>query len=67
VVRKLASSLDGVSVCIDVSGLTFVDSRGLHSLVAMKRQVPAVRLVNPSPHVRQVAELVEIDAFLFDE
>jgi anti-anti-sigma factor len=65
-VRKLSASLDGLVVRIDLSGLTFVDSSGLHALLDMKRAHPTVRLIHPSPQMQRLAELTSAAVVLFD-
>lgn len=54
---------DPVSV-VDLSGVTFMDSTGLHVLVEAARrrngQGP-LRLRNPSPHVIRMMEIVGVD------
>ncbi len=70
VAEDLASMLaDGVEVAVvDMSGTTFCDTAGVQALVAAWRQAQAndteLRLVVPSPVVRRVFELLEVDRML---
>jgi anti-anti-sigma factor len=52
-----AQGPDGAEV--DLSGLTFVDSAGLHALIDLKQREPGIRLVNPS---KQLERLLDITA-----
>ena len=49
---------------LDLAAMTFLDSSGLGTLIslhkAMRTQNGTVRLVNPSPSVRQILELTRL-------
>ena len=55
---------------IDLSGITFMDSSGMHALIDLKAARPSLRIVAASPTVRRLVQLtglaehlqVEIDA-----
>jgi anti-anti-sigma factor len=64
--RSLAT-VDGQVVVIDLAGVTFIDSAGLHELVEQKKQHGGVRLVNPSPRVARIAAILGLADFLFGD
>jgi anti-anti-sigma factor len=54
----------GEDVRMDLSEVTFIDSSGLRSLVALTRHLNGVNqivLVDPSPHVTRVLSLTGVD------
>jgi anti-anti-sigma factor len=61
--KKVCAALNGHAVVeIDLSQTTFMDCAGLGALIAVhiltRRRNGVVRLVNPTPSVQQVLELV---------
>ena len=58
-------SMAGTLRSLDVSELTFVDSCGLHAILTLARSVngdgPLV-IVNPTPSVRRVFEIMGLEA-----
>jgi anti-anti-sigma factor len=65
-IRSIIEDLDVGTSLLDLSGLTFVDSSGLHALLDMRRSHPAVRFVFPSPQLRRLVELTGTESILFD-
>jgi anti-sigma B factor antagonist len=59
---------DGVSVHLDLGGVTFMDSSGLHVLLATSRRASLVgaelQLVRVSPRVQRLLELTGTDGVL---
>jgi anti-sigma B factor antagonist len=53
-----------VGLDLDLSGLTFLDSSGLGTLVALHKTLRSrngtVRLLQPAPNVRQILELTRL-------
>jgi anti-anti-sigma factor len=66
-VRELGATLDGFAVDVDLSGLTFVDSSGLHALIELKQAHPRVRLVDPAPQLQRIIALTKTRPYLFDD
>ena len=66
----IEAALQSGSSDIDLSGITFVDSSGMHALIELKAARPSLRIVAASPTVRRLVRLtglaehlqVEIDA-----
>jgi len=60
---------DDAEVVVDLSGVTFIDSSGLGSLVRMRRTLRQrgikLRFHQPSEVVQRVARLARLDEFLF--
>lgn len=54
---------------LDLSGVTFLDSGGLGTLISLQKSLRArngtVRLLNPSPNARQLLELTRLHS-VFD-
>jgi anti-anti-sigma factor len=49
--------VDGHALVVDLSGLEFMDSGGVHVLYKAKVAHPQVRFVNPSAPIRRVLEM----------
>ena len=68
--KLLEAVLHSTSTDIDLSGITFMDSSGLHALIDLQAARPSLRIVAASPTVRRLVQLtglaehfrVEIDA-----
>jgi anti-anti-sigma factor len=61
-----------VSVTIDASGVTFVDSSGFAALLSARHSVMteagiALRLANPSPALQKIAEVTGFEKLLSEE
>ena len=56
----------GGQVDVDLADVTFMDSSGLHTLTKLKRQIPNMRVANPSPHVARIIEITGLTALLID-
>jgi anti-anti-sigma factor len=52
-------ALNGRPCEIDLEGLEFLDSAGLHALLAAKRKHPEIFFARPSPIVLQLMELTD--------
>ncbi len=65
----LAREQDEPKVVVDLSGVTFIDSSGLGSMVRMRRTARQsgveIRFIQPSDVVKRVARLSRLDEFLF--
>jgi anti-anti-sigma factor len=61
------ASVDGQDTTIDLSGVTFLDSGGLHHLIEQKKAHGGLRFANPSPRVRRVVDIVGLSDFLFGD
>lgn len=58
-------ALRGVTdIAVDMSACTFMDSGGLGALLAAHRQGAHLRIVNPSPRVEALLELVAVDTVI---
>ena len=55
----------GPGVVVDLAGVTFIDSSGIHALLASARAIEAAGgtlvIASPSPTVRRLLELVKAD------
>ena len=55
----------GAGVAVDLAGVTFIDSSGIHALLTSARAIDAAGgslvLAAPSPAVRRLFELVKVD------
>ena len=60
---------DGTTICVDITGVTFVDSSGLAVLARAHRHAgdheAALTVQNAAPNVRKVFEITNLD-FLLD-
>jgi anti-anti-sigma factor len=61
----LASLGDG-PISVDLSGVTFLDSSGLRSLLNARRRNPGLRVVDPSAVVTRLLEITSTRAYLVD-
>ncbi len=63
-VRDLAEALATRNgerhVTLDLSDLTFIDSHGLHAIVAFARGRETVTLTGVAPHIRRVFEITRL-------
>jgi anti-anti-sigma factor len=59
--------VDGQPLVVDLSGLEFMDSSGIHVLYVAKVAHPQVRFVNPSTPVRRVLEITGTDALILSD
>ncbi len=53
----LLNEMDGTAFEVDLSGVTFIDSSGLHALVRLRNELPSLRLVALSERVQHIFEL----------
>jgi anti-anti-sigma factor len=60
------AALNGRGCEIDLEGLAFLDSAGLHALLVAKRKHPEIRLFRPSTAFRQLMELSDTHWLLLD-
>ena len=57
VLAAAVASLNGAEVQVDLSGVTFIDSSGLESLLLARRHHAGLRIVNPSASISRLLEL----------
>lgn len=62
--RAAFSGIDEQAVDLDLSGVTFIDSMGIMSLIQVHNEHPGVSFVAPSPTVRRVFDLMGLLEFL---
>ena len=51
-------------VDVDLAGVSFIDSNGLHALVRLRTAVPGMRVLNPSARVIRLLEITGIASFV---
>ncbi|MEO8696813.1 MAG: STAS domain-containing protein [Acidimicrobiales bacterium] len=56
-----------IVVSLDLSGVTFIDSTGLHLLLEMRRRGTPVRIVATSTTVDRLVEVTQTHESLFDD
>jgi anti-anti-sigma factor len=59
-------AFDGRPLLVDMSGVTFMDSSGLHVLLALWEQHGRLRVVDPSEQVAALLRLVKLYDVLCD-
>jgi anti-anti-sigma regulatory factor len=60
------ASLDGEAVAIDLSGMTFIDSTGIRSLLRARHD-PAVRIENVPDMARHLFALIGVSEMLLGD
>ena len=60
------TSLEGETVEVDMSAVTFFDSSALRALLNARRKDPNIRVVEPSPAVLKVLEITGMVEYLVD-
>ena len=58
-------ALDAPPAILDLGKLTFVDSIGLRRLILLKRRLPRLQLVNPTPAMRRLLEISGLQDVFF--
>jgi stage II sporulation protein AA (anti-sigma F factor antagonist) len=62
-----AASSNPRALVLDLGGVTFIDSSGLHALLGASGRVPSVRIRRPSRQVRRLLEVAGLDQVLPNE
>lgn len=65
VLQEAAAKLGGGSITLDLSGIAFIDSTGLHLLIDLRRAHGPLQLVAASPAVDKLLDLTGTRAYLF--
>lgn len=65
VLRRAADKLGGQSLALDLSGVAFIDSTGLHLLIDLRRSHGRLRLVASSPALDKLLEITGTRNYLF--
>jgi anti-anti-sigma factor len=65
VLLKAAAKLTGRPIELDLAGVAFIDSTGLHLLLDLRKTQGRLRLVGSSPAVDRVLEITGTREFLF--
>ena len=65
VLQRAAAKLGGGSLALDLSGVAFIDSTGLHLLVDLRRAHGRLRLVGSSPAVDKLLAITDTRDYLF--
>jgi anti-anti-sigma factor len=60
------ADLDGAAIDVDLSGVTFMDSSGLRSIVVLREKHKGVRYVQPSTHVARLLEITGLTFLLYE-
>jgi anti-anti-sigma factor len=63
---RALSAADG-DIVIDLRGVEFIDSSGIHALLRACRARPRLRVENPTPAARRVLDLVGVTKLLIDD
>lgn len=61
------NELDGETVFLDLSAVTFIDSAGLRSLIRARQKHRALRVVNPRPAAARVFEMTGLTNILLGD
>ena len=62
--RKSLESSQSASARFDLSRVTFIDSTGIHLLIALRREFGPLQIVAESPSVERLLDLTGIRPFL---
>jgi anti-anti-sigma factor len=65
VLQKAVAKLAGKPIALDLSGVAFIDSTGLHLLLDLRREHGPLRLVGASPAVVKLLAITGTRDFLF--
>jgi anti-anti-sigma factor len=65
VLQRAATKLGGPSISLDLSGVAFIDSTGLHLLLDLRRAHGRMRLVASSPAVDKLLAITGTRHYLF--
>ena len=65
VLQKAAAQLGDRSLALDLSGIAFIDSTGLHLLIDLRRAHGPLQLVAASPAVDKLLDLTGTRGYLF--
>jgi anti-sigma B factor antagonist len=66
VLQKAVAKLGGKSIALDLSGVAFIDSTGLHLLLDLRREYGRLRLAGASPAVEKLLAITGTREFLFE-
>ena len=62
-----ALSAEDADIVIDLRGVEFIDSSGIHALLDARRARPRLRVENPTPATRRVLDLAGVTQLLIDD
>jgi anti-anti-sigma factor len=65
--RAALAGCDGQAVAVDLAGVTFIDSSGIHALERARREHRNLRIENPTDAVRRVFEIAGVTALLLGD
>ena len=65
--HEIASNTTADSLVLDLSGLKFIDARGIAALLRVRRSHPATRIVGVSSRMRSLFCLTGVEALLLDD
>jgi stage II sporulation protein AA (anti-sigma F factor antagonist) len=54
-------------VVVDLTGVTFIDSSGLHALTRLRSSLPGMRVADASPSVLRILEITGLVELLLEE
>jgi anti-sigma B factor antagonist len=61
------AELDGQTILLDLAGVTFIDSTGLHTLMAARRDHAQLSVVNPSGVVVRLLDMTGTSELVLGE
>ena len=62
--EELDGKRDAVEIVVDLSGVTFIDTQGLHAILEAHRAYPSRLRVIPSPAAARLVELANVEEVL---
>ena len=65
VLRAALATVNGQAVNLDLTAVTFIDSKGLRVLFGLREEHPGVRIADVSPAVRRLLDLTGVGDRLF--
>jgi anti-anti-sigma factor len=65
VLQKAIAKLGSAEIALDLSGVAFIDSTGLHLLLDLRREHGRLRLVAASPAVAKLLTITDTREYLF--
>jgi anti-sigma B factor antagonist len=64
---RVLAAFDGQAMVLDLGGVEFIDSSGIHLLMKVRRDHPQVRVENPTATARRIFDLAGVTDLLLDE